>query len=92
MLWRLKSGAKHFDELQELVAGVTRNVLTQQLRELERDGIVARKVVAADPPTVEYSLTKYGLTLRPLLDELADWGRQHERREILTQHLEDTQS
>jgi len=80
VLWRLKSGVRRFGELQRLIPGVTRKVLTQHLRELERDGIVARKVYGEVPPKVEYSLTKYGLTLRPLLDELCEWGSRHDRR------------
>jgi DNA-binding HxlR family transcriptional regulator len=80
ILWRLKSGVWRFGELQRLVPGVTRKMLTQHLRELERDGIVARKVYGEIPPKVEYSLTPYGRTLRPLLKELCDWGHRHESR------------
>jgi DNA-binding HxlR family transcriptional regulator len=80
ILWRLKSGVWRFGELQRLVPGVTRKMLTQHLRELERDGIVARKVYSEVPLKVEYSLTLYGRTLKPLLKELCDWGRRHEKR------------
>ena len=80
ILWRLKSGVRRFGELQRLVPGVTRKMLTQHLRELERDGIVARKVYGEVPLKVEYSLTEYGRTLRPLLKELCDWGHTHEKR------------
>jgi len=52
-------------------------MLTQQLRELERDGIVLRKVYPVVPPKVEYSLTEYGKTLLPILDEMAAWGEKH---------------
>ena len=82
ILWRLKSGVWRFGELQRLVPGVTRKMLTQHLRELERDGIVARKVYSEVPLKVEYSLTDYGRTLRPLLKELCDWGHRHEKRVI----------
>ena len=80
ILWSLKTGVWRFGELQRLVPGVTRKMLTQHLRELERDGIVARKVYGQVPLKVEYSLTEYGRTLRPLLKELCDWGKRHERR------------
>ena len=53
-------------------------MLTQHLRELERDGIVARKIFNEMPPHVEYSLTRYGSTLRPLLRALCDWGSRRE--------------
>ena len=64
------------------VGSIQRITHIDQLRELERDGIVARKVYGEAPPKVEYSLTKYGLSLRPLLNELCDWGRRHEKRAI----------
>ena len=80
ILWRLTDGVRRFGELQRLIPGVTRKVLAQQLRELERDEIIARKVYGQVPPKVEYSLTKYGLTLRRLLIELCAWGSRHERR------------
>jgi DNA-binding HxlR family transcriptional regulator len=87
ILWRLKGGVWRFGELQRLVPGVTRKMLTQHLRELERDGIIARKVYSQVPLKVEYSLTEYGRTLRPLLKELCDWGRQHEQRTSKLQSL-----
>ena len=80
ILWRLKSGVRRFGELQRLIPGVTRKVLTQHLRELERDGIVLRKVYSQVPPKVEYSLSRYGNSLKPLLDELCEWGCRHENR------------
>lgn len=53
----------------------TQQMLTSQLRELEADGIVSRKVYAEVPPKVEYSLTELGLKLRPLTEDLAEWGQ-----------------
>jgi DNA-binding HxlR family transcriptional regulator len=64
----LLQGTKRFGELRRL---------TQQLREMERDGVVARKIYHEGPPRVEYSLTKYGLTLRPVMAELCEWGKRH---------------
>ena len=55
-------------------------MLTQQLRELEHDAVVTRKVFEVVPPKVEYSLSPYGRTLHPLLEELCAWGNRHERR------------
>jgi DNA-binding HxlR family transcriptional regulator len=79
ILWHLyKGGVRRFLELQRNIPGITRKMLTQHLRELERDGIVARKIFNEMPLRVEYSLTKYGRTLRPLMYVLADWGSKHE--------------
>jgi DNA-binding HxlR family transcriptional regulator len=54
-------------------------MLTQQLRELERDGIIARQVYPEVPPRVEYSMTAYGRTLRPVMRELCKWGQSRQR-------------
>lgn len=74
ILFHLLGGTKRFNELMRLIPGVTQRMLTRQLRELEGDGIVARKVYAEVPPKVEYSLTEFGLTLKPLLRDLQRWG------------------
>jgi DNA-binding HxlR family transcriptional regulator len=73
----LVRGTKRFGELRKLIPDATQKMLTQQLRELERDGVVARKVHHEVPPKVEYSLTPYSQTLRPLLEVLCDWGEKH---------------
>ncbi len=79
ILWHLgEGGVRRFLELQRMIPGITRKMLTQHLRELERDGIVARKLFREMPLRVEYSLTKYGQTLRPLLRALCHWGSRHE--------------
>jgi DNA-binding HxlR family transcriptional regulator len=75
VLWYLRKEAKRFSELRRHVPGITEKMLSAQLRELERDGLVSRKVFAEVPPRVEYKLTKDGLTLLPLLEEIAKWGR-----------------
>ena len=64
ILFFLKNGHKRFSELRREISSVTQKTLTQHLRELERDGIVTRKVYPSVPPKVEYSLTQYGKTLR----------------------------
>jgi DNA-binding HxlR family transcriptional regulator len=79
ILWHLgEGGVRRFLQLQRMIPGITRKILTRHLRELERDGIVARKIFNEMPLRVEYSLTKYGQTLRPLLRELCHWGLRHE--------------
>jgi DNA-binding HxlR family transcriptional regulator len=79
ILWHLgEGGVRRFLQLQRMIPGITRKMLTQHLRELERDGVVARKIFNEMPLRVEYSLTKYGQTLRPLLRELCHWGSRHE--------------
>lgn len=64
-------------ELQKAVSGISQKVLTQTLRRLERDGIVARKVYPIVPPQVEYSLTPLGKTLVDLLSSLCIWSKKH---------------
>ena len=73
----LTLGTKRFGELRKLMPDATQKMLTQQLREMERDGIDARKVYQQIPPRVEYSLTAYGQTLRPVLEALCKWGERH---------------
>jgi DNA-binding HxlR family transcriptional regulator len=76
----LKEGVHRFGELRRRIAGISERVLTQQLRELERDGIVHREVYPEVPPRVEYSLTDFGETLRPVMGLLHEWGRKHLKR------------
>lgn len=80
VLWYLRKNTKRFAELRHHIPDITEKMLTTQLRELERDGIVKRKVFAQVPPRVEYSLTAYGKTLLPLIDLIGSWGREHTAR------------
>lgn len=66
-----------FGELKRSVVGITQSMLTSQLRELEDDGIIARKIYAEIPPRVEYTLTEFGLTLSPIIQSMAEWGNQY---------------
>ena len=70
----LFSGTKRFNELKKSLTDVTQKMLTQQLRELENDGIIHREVYPVVPPKVEYSLTELGKTLKPVIDSMYDWG------------------
>ena len=65
-----------FGELKRSVIGITQSMLTQQLRELEDDGIISRKIYAEIPPKVEYTLTEFGLTLAPVIQTMAKWGEE----------------
>jgi len=76
-LFHLLDGVKRFNDLQRDVGNVTQRMLTKQLRELEDAGLVNREVYPVVPPKVEYSLTKKGETLRPILNALKHWGETH---------------
>lgn len=75
IIHHLLEGTKRFNELQKLIPAVTQRMLTSKLRELERDGIVHRKVYAEVPPKVEYSMTEFGQTVEPMLWVMHDWGK-----------------
>jgi DNA-binding HxlR family transcriptional regulator len=80
ILWWLHQRTYRFAELRRLIPGITEKVLTQQLRELEADGIVGRRVFATIPPKVEYSLTEYGNSLKRALNAICEWGQLHMQR------------
>lgn len=80
ILWELHGQARRFGELKRLVSGITEKMLIQQLREMELDGLVDRKVFQEVPPHVEYSATKLGESLNAALGPLADWGDRYARR------------
>ena len=80
ILWWLHQRTCRFGELRRLIPGITEKMLTQQLRELEADGIVFRRVYATVPPKVEYSVTEYGCSLKRSLEAICEWGRSHMRR------------
>src|SRR4051812_23230941 len=75
ILWHLLKGTLRFSELRRALPGVTQKMLTQQLRELERQGVVRRTVYPQVPPKVEYSLTDRGQTLKPVVDAMCKWGK-----------------
>lgn len=80
ILYYLEDDIRRFGELKRLIPGITQKMLTQQLRELEADGLINRKVYAQVPPKVEYTLTEYGRTLEPALGLLCEWGAEHIKR------------
>lgn len=80
ILWYLKNETKRFNELQKLLPRTTQKMLIQKLRELEEDGIIHREVYPVVPPKVEYSLTEYGETLKPIIKQLYHWGEIHKKR------------
>lgn len=77
IVWHLFGGTMRFSQLRRELAGITQKMLTQQLRELERDGVILRKVYAQVPPRVEYSLTATGRSLQPVVRAMCRWA--HER-------------
>lgn len=77
LLCRLAEGDERFNSLQRALPGIAHKVLTEQLRHMERDGLVVRTVVDGNPPGVEYALSEEGRSLKPLLAVMGDWGREH---------------
>ena len=75
ILWHLSRQTMRYSELHKLIPKATDKMLAQQLRELEHDGIINRKVYPVVPPKTEYSLTEFGKTLTPILDALCNWGQ-----------------
>ena len=85
ILHQLFDGTLRFSELQRAVNAITSShvtpkVLTQELRQMESDGLITRTVYAQVPPKVEYSLTPLGASLRPVVDAMVEWGRQHQKQ------------
>lgn len=80
ILYHLLSDIIRFNELRRLMPDVTQRMLTKQLRELEADGLILRKVYPVVPPRVEYSMADYGLTLAPIITALQKWGTEHLER------------
>lgn len=80
ILWRLKDRTWRYNELRRGLGRVTHKMLTQQLRELERDGLLTRTVFPVVPPRVEYTITPLGRSAVPVIEALRDWGSAYRRR------------
>lgn len=80
ILFWLQDNISRFGELRRKIPDISERMLTQQLRELEEQGVVLRKVYPVVPPKVEYSLTAYGRTLGPITGLMCEWGKKHIRR------------
>ncbi len=80
ILWEIYEQPLRFGELKRHVGGISEKMLIQQLRELESQGVISRKVYHEIPPRVEYSITPFGKTLGEALLPLADWGAANEAR------------
>lgn len=77
LLWHLRSQTRRFNELQRLLPGISKGILTRQLRELEEDKMIHREVYKEVPPKVEYSLTPLGQSFIPILDSMGEWGKKY---------------
>lgn len=77
ILWHLMNKTLRYSELHRLIPRATDKMLAQQLRELENDGLIIRKVYPVVPPKTEYSLTDFGRTLVPILDAMCNWGADY---------------
>ena len=80
ILWRLSDGPLRTSELRRSIPGITERMLIRHLHELVRDGVLIRREERRVPPCVRYSISKYGLTLVPVLEVICAWGRIHLRR------------
>src|SRR4030095_8632878 len=75
VLWYLRKEHKRFSELKRLIPGITEKMLSLQLRQLEKDGLVGRRIFAEVPPRVEYFLSEEGKSIVPVIEAIAKWGR-----------------
>ncbi|MFM7023450.1 MAG: winged helix-turn-helix transcriptional regulator [Flavobacteriales bacterium] len=76
ILWYLRKDIKRFNEIKKHIPDITEKMLSLQLRSLEEDGIIKRKIYPEVPPRVEYSLTDFGKTMVPMIEAIAKWGRE----------------
>ena len=78
LIYHLLSGKKRFNELKRLMENITHRMLTLQLRDLEKNGIVKRTVYAEVPPKVEYELTEFGMSMKPIISAIYKWGKEYQ--------------
>ena len=91
ILWHLSNNTYRFGELKRIMPEITQKMLTQQLRELESENLVNREIYPVVPPKVEYSLTKEGKSLKPILSSMCSWGKIHVNQQELQVFIEDAQ-
>jgi DNA-binding HxlR family transcriptional regulator len=84
ILYLLSQNVMRFGQLNKAITGITQKMLTHELRDMENQGLLSRKVYPVVPPKVEYSLTAYGKTLEPLLKSMNEWGSKHTNRKKTT--------
>lgn len=77
ILYHLLNKTIRFNEFQRIMPDISQRMLTRQLRELEKDGIIHRKIYNEIPPKVEYSMTEFGCTLKPIIISIRDWGEEY---------------
>lgn len=77
ILWELFERTKRFGELSRAISGISQKMLTQQLRQMESDGLIKRKIYPEVPPRVEYSLAEVGRSLKPILNSMGKWGSSY---------------
>ena len=77
ILWRLSDGPLRTSELRRSIPGITERMLIRHLHDLVQDGILVRRQEKTVPPCVRYSISKYGMTLAPVLETICAWGRNH---------------
>ena len=82
----LLSGTKRFGELKKSIGSISQKVLTSNLRSMEEDGLLTRKVYAEVPPRVEYTLTELGKSLQPILLAMQQWGLEYQEMQVKKQH------
>ncbi len=80
IIWYLSQGPRRFSELKDDIQGVSAKVLTTRLRTLQADGVINREVIPTSPPSVEYSLTKLGLELKPAIEAIVAVGHKLKER------------
>lgn len=80
ILWQLVKGKLRYNELRKAIPGASERMLVLQLRELERDGVINRIIYPDVPPKVEYELTDKGVSLKPVLKAMSDWGKNFQPR------------
>ena len=82
----LLGGTKRFGELKKSIGSISQKVLTSNLRSMEEDGLLTRKVYAEVPPRVEYTLTELGKSLQPILLAMQQWGLEYQEMQFKKQH------